>query len=316
MEAHEIVRQEIDVAPGAEAWETIRGGYDLQLHVAPDVIPRRIDDIDVAREFLEAGLAGFVLKSHYFMTAERATVVSKAVPGIAAYGGLTLNHSMGGLNPVAVDLAGRAGARLVWMPTCDALNETAGRSSRTTNLPAWAEFQRKLAAKGVLPPPLTVLDEDGRLNRATLQCLELIAEHDMVLCTGHLGREEIFPLVKAAKDVGVIRVIVTHAEFPSQDLSAGEQVELADMGAVIEHCFTTTYTGKAPWHTLFANVAAVGAERSLLSTDLGQRTNPPVSLGLASYAQRFLDAGFSAKDVHTMVVENPSRLVSQRGGDT
>jgi hypothetical protein len=75
------------------AWDAIAGGYDLQVHVAPDVIARRIDDLDLAKEFLGHGLKGFVLKSHYFPTAERAAVVTKAVPGISAYGALTLNHS-------------------------------------------------------------------------------------------------------------------------------------------------------------------------------------------------------------------------------
>src|SRR5512144_2288107 len=91
------------------AWDAIRDGIDLQVHVAPDVIARRVDDLDLAREFLDAGLRGFVLKSHYFPTAERAAVVRKAVPGIQAHGALTLNHACGGLNPVAVELAGRAG---------------------------------------------------------------------------------------------------------------------------------------------------------------------------------------------------------------
>src|SRR5207249_11440894 len=86
------------------AWTAIQGAYDLQVHVAPDVIPRRIDDIDLARQFQEHGLRGFVLKSHYIPTAERAKVVSKAVPGIAAYGAITLNHAVGGLNPVAVEI--------------------------------------------------------------------------------------------------------------------------------------------------------------------------------------------------------------------
>src|SRR5579862_4250069 len=84
------------------AWKCLQGAYDLQVHVAPDVIERRIDDLDLAKEFLGRGLKGFVLKSHYFPTAERAKVVTSAVPGIQAFGAVTLNHSVGGLNPVAV----------------------------------------------------------------------------------------------------------------------------------------------------------------------------------------------------------------------
>src|ERR1700722_3383619 len=110
-----------------QAWEGLQGAYDLQVHVAPDVIERRIDDIDLSKEFLANRLSGFVLKSHYFPTAERARVVSRAVPGVGAYGAVALNHSVGGLNPVAVELAGRSGCKIVWTPTVDAANETAGR---------------------------------------------------------------------------------------------------------------------------------------------------------------------------------------------
>ena len=81
------------------AWEALQGAYDLQVHVAPDLIERRIDDIDLAREFLARGLRGFVLKSHKVSTAERAQVVSKAVPGISAFGAISLNHCVGGRKP-------------------------------------------------------------------------------------------------------------------------------------------------------------------------------------------------------------------------
>src|ERR1700689_1741888 len=177
------------------AWQAIEGAYDLQVHVAPDVIARRIDDLDLAREFLAHGLRGFVLKSHYFPTAERAQVVAKAVPGIRVFGALTLNHSVGGLNPVAVELAGRSGAKIVWMPTVDAANETAGRPDGTKkHLPFWAKIQLELAATGIAPPPITVLDENGALTQTARICLELIGKYDMILATGHLGRREILAL--------------------------------------------------------------------------------------------------------------------------
>src|SRR5581483_3970918 len=244
------------------AWEAIRGGYDLQVHVYPDVIKRRIDDVGLAQEFLQHGLKGFVLKSHYLSTAERAQVVCRAVPGIEAYGAITLNHAVGGLNPVAVEIAGRSGAKIVWMPTVDADNETAGRvGGPEKKLPFWAEIQRELAALGISPPPLTVLDDKGNVNEPARRCMELIGKHDMILATGHLGRKEIFALVRAARDMKVKKVLVTHAEFPSQNLTADEQVELANHGAVIEHCFTTMYTGKAPWEVVIDSIRKVGPER-------------------------------------------------------
>lgn len=296
--------------PGEEAWEAIRGGYDLQVHVAPDVIERRIDDLDLAKEFLARGLKGFVLKSHYFPTAERAQVVTKAVPGIRAMGAVTLNHAVGGLNPVALELAGRSGCKVVWMPTVDAANETAGRPDGTKkHLPFWAKIQLELAAAGISPPPITVLDDSGKLTQIARTCLELISKHNMILATGHLGRREIFALVKAAKETGLHRVMVTHAEFPSQNLTAQEQVELAGLGATIEHCFTTMHTGKAPWAEVIDSIRRVGPERCLLSTDLGQTINPPVSEGFAMFAQTLLDAGFSSAEIHRMVATNAEALI-------
>jgi hypothetical protein len=296
--------------PSESAWQAIHGGYDLQVHVAPDVIERRIDDLDLARDFLARGLKGFVLKSHYFPTAERAQVVTKAVPGIHAFGAIVLNHSIGGLNPVAIELAGRSGCKIVWMPTVDAANETAGRPDGTKkHLPFWAKIQLELAATGIAPPPITVLDENGALTPTTRICLELIRKYDMILATGHLGRREILALVKAAQEMKLKRVMVTHAEFPSQSLSSREQVELADLGALIEHCFTTMHTGKATWEGVFDSIRRVGPERCVISTDLGQTINPPVSDGFAMFAETLLQAEFSGQEVRRMAVTNPSGLV-------
>jgi hypothetical protein len=294
------------------AWRSLEGAYDLQVHVGPDVIARRIDDIDCAKEFLARGMKGFVLKSHYIQTGERAQVVTKAVPGSRVFGAITLNHSVGGLNPVAVELAGRTGCKIVWFPTVDAANETAGRpGGGNAKLPFWAKIQRELAAEGISPPPLTVIDESGHLIESARRCLERIAKHNMILATGHLGRKEIFALVRGAKELGVKKVVVTHAEFPSQNLTGDEQKELADLGAIIEHCFTTTYTNKAPWEVAFANIRRTGVSRTTISTDLGQTINPPVAEGFAMFAQRLLDAGFSDDEVRTMAVTIPTRLVDE-----
>ena len=46
----------------------------------------------------------------------------------------------------------------------------------------------------------------------------------------------------------------------------------------------------------------------MLSTDLGQVTNPPVEDGLALMADRLLAEGFSEDEVHTMAVVNTRRL--------
>ena len=92
---------------------------------------------------------------------------------------------------------------MVWMPTVDAANESAGRADGgNAKLPFWAKIQRELAVAGIAPPPITVLDESGRLSEAAINCIGLIAKHDMVLATGHLGRKEIFTLVRESQSNG------------------------------------------------------------------------------------------------------------------
>src|SRR5690242_21418154 len=109
--------------PSDAARELVRGAFDLHVHVDPDVIPRRIDDVSLARRFAEVGLAGFCLKSHYTSTAERARVVSGVVPEVRVLGAIALNRAVGGVNPLAVEIAAREGARIVWLPTVDSINE-------------------------------------------------------------------------------------------------------------------------------------------------------------------------------------------------
>jgi hypothetical protein len=81
------------------------------------------------------------------------------------------------------------------------------------------------------------------------------------------------------------------------------------MGALIEHCFTTMHTGKAPWEEVLNSIRVAGHERCILSTDLGQTINPPVAEGFAMFAQKLLDDGFSVEQIRRMTVVNPTGLV-------
>ena len=106
---------------------------------------------------------------------------------------------------------------------------------------------------------------------------------------------------------GVRDVVVTHPEFTSQDLSIADQRALAERGALLERCFTTPHTGKCTWEHVYEGIRATGAERNLLSTDLGQPANPPVEDGLALFADRLLEGGFSEEEIRTMSVAAVAR---------
>ena len=107
---------------------------------------------------------------------------------------------------------------------------------------------------------------------------------------------------------GVAEIVVTHPEFPSQNLSVEDQVVLARKGALLERCFTTPHTGKVSWERWLGNIRAAGVENSVLSTDLGQVDNPPVEDGLPLLVDRLLAAGFGEDEIGTMAVSNTRRL--------
>jgi hypothetical protein len=303
--------------PTDEARALVRAAYDLHVHVGPDVMTRRIDDVTLAERFLAVGLAGFGLKSHYTSTAERAQVVARAVPGVDVVGTLTLNASVGGLNPLAVEIAAREGARIVWLPTVDAVNEAGARDREYPDgaaKPLWARIQSELREQGLEAPPVAVVDETGEPLPALLDVLSVVARHGLVLGTGHLARDETFAVVDAARAAGVRQVVVTHPEFPAQDLSEADQVALAERGALLERCFTTPYTGKCSWERVCDGIRATGAEHNLLSTDLGQPQNPPVEDGLALFAERLLEGGISGEEIRTMTVINSRVLAGVEAG--
>lgn len=300
----------MSIGPSDHGRDLVRGALDLHVHIGPDVPTRVIDDLDLARRCLELGLAGFGLKSHYTSTAERARVVSKAVPGVRVVGTLTLNRAVGGMNPIAVEIAAREGARIVWLPTFDSPAETAGRVEPQPgrHVPIWAKLQHELRALGMNVDPVRVRGDDGALLPEARQVLETIARHGLVLATGHLGRDDAFAVVDAALAVGVEHVVITHPEFPSQDYSLEDQVALAEKGCRFDRCLSTPLSGKTTWEHVFDGIRAVGLERNVFSSDFGNPDYPPVEDGLALWADRLLDGGFDEDEVRTMIVDGSARL--------
>lgn len=292
--------------PSARARELVKGGYDVHVHIAPDVMERRIDDVDLAVRFRDLGMAGFVLKSHYVPTAERAAVVRKVSPDVDVLGAITLNASVGGMNPIAVEVAARSGAQFVWLPTVDSSNQRSCLTEEPDGAtpPMWAQLQEDLRNAGMAADAVEPLAEDGSLRTETLQVLDLIAKHDLTLATGHLHAAESAAVVPAALERGVRRIVITHPEFTSQRMALDRQVELAAQGALLERCLTTPLTGKVDWDLWFSNIRSAGPEHSVISSDLGQPFNPPVEDGLAIAADLLLREGFTDEEVRIMTVHN------------
>jgi len=300
------------IAVSDRARELLRGAYDTHIHVAPDVVPRIVDDVTLAQRFATLGMDGFILKSHYTSTAERASVVRAAVPGVQALGAIVLNRAVGGMNALAVEVAAREGVRTVWMPTVDSVNESHERDAwegrEEVRAPVWVKLQLELREQGIEIPPVPVVDDSGAVLPETRAVFDRIAQHGLLLATGHLARDEIFAVVDAARETGVTQIVITHPEFPAQSLSVEDQRELAAQGALLERCMTTPHTGKIAWEEWIAHIRETGPEHSVLSTDLGQVFNPPVEDGMGIMVDRLLAAGFNDEEVQVMAVANTRRV--------
>jgi len=270
----------------------LEGAVDLHVHSAPDVDRRRFDDLELARAAKNAGMGAVLIKSHHNSTVERAWLVSQCVPGIRVYGGLVLNETVGGLNPAAVRLALKLGARQVWMPTRSARNHRLYHSQ---------------------PGGISILNEQGALLPVVQEILEAMAQSDCILGTGHLSPQETSVLVEAASNLGVSKILVTHPEWGPTYHSYDAQKGLAQLPNVyFERCFvsTTHLCGNVPFETIERAIVETGVERTILSTDLGQPDTPPPAEGMRLYGERLRSTGFSVDQIRTMMQANPERLLA------
>lgn len=272
----------------------LHGVFDLHIHTAPDVTPRKCSDLELARRLKAAGMAGCVIKSHYADTAGRAAVLQELYPELRIAGGITLNRSVGGLNPQAVERTAQMGGRLVWFPTLEA-----------------REYQRYRRGNdgSDLSPFLTVWDEDGKLLPQVYEVLEVAARYHMVVGTGHLSAPEGLAVVRAAREQKVERVVLTHADNPANQYTLEEQRRAVEQGALVEHCYFTTYYQRTPLDEIIRQIRGVGCENVILSTDFGQPASPYSDQGMLEYMQRLLEAGISQSDLEQMTSTTPRRLL-------
>ena len=275
----------------------LSGAADLHCHFGPDAHrARSVDAFEAAREATDAGHRALVLKSHDFPTAALAWAVQHEVDGIAVYGGICCDREVGGVNPAAVEVALRLGAKIVWLPTL---------SSRQ-------DFANGVAAQlGIPGPGIVVTDADDALLPETLEVLALVREHGAVLATGHVSAAEHYAVVR--EHARAAPVLVTHAteDLAGPKLDAAQCRELAELGAWIELCAMTCIGALATKTVadMVATIGAVGVERITLGTDFGQAVNPHPAAGLQTYADALYAEGLTEDQIRTMACENPSRLL-------
>jgi hypothetical protein len=267
------------------------GLIDMHIHTAPDVGSRYADDIDTAQDAKAARMRAILIKSHDTLTSDRAAIAEKVTGGIRVFGGLVLNEAVGGLNPAAVEVALKMGARQIWMPTRSAAHHR--------------------QAKGLLGG-LYLLRDDGKLRPEIPVILDLIREAEAILGTGHISLAEALALVKAARNQGVQKVLITHPEAHFTWWEPELQLEMAQEGVFFERCYvdTTPLMNETVAVAQIADhIRSVGIETTVLSTDFGQEANPSPVEGLRAYLSELAAEGFREAELRRMAGENPANLL-------
>jgi hypothetical protein len=270
----------------------IEGAIDLHVHSAPDSVPRALTAIETAQTARRYGMRAVLYKSHRFETATLAYLVAQVVPEVGAYGGIALNRSVGGFNVAAIEqMAAMTGGhgRIVWMPTVDA---------------AQGPFAAAVDAADILP-----VSERGELLPEVVAVLETIASLDLALATGHSSPQDSLLLVRAAHDLGIDRIVITH---PLDDLTLPQNIqrEVIELGALLEYPVANIApTGSTPFEEFVERIRSAGPKNVVLSTDLGQAANPIPAAGFALGVQRLLDAGFTEREMDLMIRRNPARIL-------
>jgi hypothetical protein len=275
--------------------DLVVGAIDLHCHHGPD--PHRARSVDAAEAVTEAeamGLGAVVLKSHAYPTGPVALLMQKTVDRLRVFGGICCDHEVGGLNPAAVEVALRTGAKIVWMPTFSSVVD-----------------RRKLRLEA---PGIPLVDDAGRLVPAAQEILRLVRQYDAVVATGHVDLPELFAVVDGARATGA-PVVMTHAleTQVGADHTLAHVRELADRGAMIEFTYLTCMPGGfAATHdpsTFAAAMMAIGPERVVMSTDFGQAKSPHPAEGMRMFIEEMLQQGVAVPALELMVRRNAAHLL-------
>lgn len=291
-----------------EVDELLAGGIDLHTHPSPSPFPRRMSIVDAATDAATVGFRAIVAKSHHHSMQTDILALNgaglKDVP-VTVFGGVALNRTVGGLNPYAVELALRLGGKVVWFPTISSRAHIDFHAHHHSGFPVSGVPLRDNA-------PICILDESGRLVPEARDILDVIVAESAILNCGHLPAAEIDVLVPAALAAGVARIVISHPDF----VVGASPERIADwcrQGAYVEHCLAML-VGRHPAEQPMAKIAdfyrAAGPDRTIFSSDLGQRGNPLPITAYRRMVRVLLDEGVAPAAVKAMTGGNAAQLLS------
>lgn len=284
-----------------ETDKLLQGVSDIHLHATPDSKARLGNELEFARAAHAVGYKSMLFKSNDFSCHDRAYLIRQELPNFEVFGSLCMNRVHG--DKVNVFAAEKAVAttdnlcRCIWMPTQDAV---------------YQNIRNRGKKEGI-----AVLDDNGRVLPEVVRVMEICAEANIIFATGHSSPEESIVLARKAREVGVKKCVITHANSDIWKMTHDQIKQCIDLGAWMEYSYITNLwgpgTGLSDFERMsdkeFAAFSRIAPERSVITTDLGQIGMPHPVEGMRRCILALLENGLSQKQIDYMVRTNPSQLV-------
>lgn len=289
----------------SEYHSLLKGAIELHCHTSPSLFPRKQTDWELIEDIKVAGMAGVVLKAHEGQTVDRATLIRSKEPNLHVYGGLVCNYFTGGFSPTAVDAAIRLGAKVIWMPTISAEQHLRHFAKTKTRI---------LSTESPFTHPelgLEIWDENKNILSQVHEILQLIADANVILATGHLAAEEVKVLVEAAQEHKVEKVLIQHTDLGIARIPFELEKEFVKKGAILEKCYLACSNdfNNITVKEMAESIKLLGAESCVLVTDYGQKHNIPVVEAISSFVGEMVESGISNPQIEKMIIDNPKQLL-------
>ena len=287
-----------------EAISLLEGAFDLYLHAAPDGFNRSADYLEVAREAELFKMAGLVFMDHFFPTTGLTYLTDRIVSKIKCFSSITISRCIGGFNAEAVEQALKEGAKIIFFPTLDSYYFRNWCLSQ----PYLKHLINKLSLKE--SSNCKILDNQRKITREVYNILLLVKKYGVILSLGHLSPNETFIVVENAQRLGIKKIKIQHPQSKS-GLSLNQQIELSSKGVYMSYTFLNCFPehGQLLVKDLVYMIKAVGAERSILSSDAGQSNLPRHIDILKNFISSLLSHGISSKEISRMIKDNPKHLL-------
>ena len=289
--------------------ELLKGSVDNHIHCCPHINKRSTNIFEVIKKAEQLKMHAVGLMDNFSNTSGYASLVKKYLPKLKlkVFGGLIMEPPSGGVSYENAKISlnysyfQNDGAKFISFPT------------HHTRHIAKLEKRKKNYIKNCFHVP------DTGPTQETMKILELIAQKNIVMNTGHLSAKETINLVKYAKKIGVKKILIPSNTF---DLTTITKLKKFRPKFEFSYFFISKATDIPLTHVdgekhkiqgtneklLKILIKTAGPKNVILSSDCGVSILPKPHIGFSNFINHIQKLGFSKKEIEYMIKINPKKL--------